>query len=68
MATYWTNFVKSGNPNGPGLPSWPTYAGDNRNVLYLDDLVTAGLVAHPARLTAITRAYSKLATDLPDSQ
>jgi para-nitrobenzyl esterase len=26
MSSYWTNFVKNGNPNGPGLPEWPAYS------------------------------------------
>jgi len=25
MSSYWTNFIKSGNPNANGLPDWPTY-------------------------------------------
>ncbi len=26
MSHYWANFIKTGHPDGPGLPAWPAYA------------------------------------------
>ncbi len=41
MMSYWTNFAKTSNPNGPGLPLWPSYDGDN-TLIHLDKSITSG--------------------------
>ena len=35
MVSYWANFVKSGNPNGEGLPTWEKMSAHNSPLLEL---------------------------------
>jgi para-nitrobenzyl esterase len=37
MQAYFANFIKTGNPNGVGLPEWPTYnSGDHYQIMRID--------------------------------
>lgn len=48
MMSYWTNFARSGDPNGAGLHEWPRYgAGDE--LIHLDKNITSGIDANKAR-------------------
>ncbi len=50
MSTYWTNFAKGGNPNGPDLVKWPVYdKKDDWEVMYLSTDPHAAPAAHRAR-------------------
>jgi para-nitrobenzyl esterase len=42
MMTYWSNFAKTGDPNGSGLPAWPKYNGDSYPLIHLNVEITSG--------------------------
>jgi len=37
ISSYWVNFVKSGDPNGPGLPRWEPYTAGKHEVMELGE-------------------------------
>jgi para-nitrobenzyl esterase len=37
MSDYWVNFVKTGDPNGAGLPQWDVYDTQNKMIMVLGE-------------------------------
>jgi len=36
IMSYWINFAKNGDPNGPGLPNWPAFDTQSNKAMILD--------------------------------
>lgn len=58
MNIYWTNFAKTGNPNGEGLPNWSLYNNKNQDMLdiELDGKIVNKPDPRKARLDVIEKA------------
>jgi para-nitrobenzyl esterase len=39
VSAYWINFIKTGNPNGVGLPQWQSYDARNAAIMDLSEVV-----------------------------
>jgi len=60
MSSYWVNFVRTGDPNGAGLPAWPRFAGDDGPVLVLGSPIAAASLPDKTKLEAFDRVYGAL--------
>jgi len=58
MSSYWVNFARSGDPNGPGLPSWAAFTSTESKVQYLASPITVGGVANIQGLSIFDAVYT----------
>ncbi len=59
MMSYWVNFAKTGDPNGPGLPVWPVFDEKAPNpFLYVGTQIQPGPVPNKAGLDFYEAFYN----------
>ena len=58
MVTYWTNFAKFGDPNGPGVPKWPAFSDANPLVMYFSGTPHTGPVPSADSLKVLDQYFA----------
>ncbi len=60
MQAYFANFIKTGSPNGPGLPEWHAYSsGTHYQIMRLDVVSHSEPEPHLERYLALDAVYDK---------
>lgn len=57
MIAYWTNFAKTGNPNGPDLPEWPAFEPRTQQTMQLGERITQTAFGDTTALQRLDRIY-----------
>jgi para-nitrobenzyl esterase len=60
LSSYWANFMKTGDPNGPGLPHWPAVTSDAGKTMEIGDRnEPVPVAANAARLAFFEKYFAR---------
>ncbi len=59
VARYWVDFVKTGNPNGPGLPAWPSLRRHRGEIMELGARMRPRRILPPRTLRVMREFISR---------
>jgi len=54
---YWVNFAKTGNPNGKGLPYWPSFDKDKATTMQFSNGASLIMVPNREQIDFVDRYY-----------
>jgi para-nitrobenzyl esterase len=57
IPAYWTDFARTGNPNGADLPTWPSFGRGQRQLMRLGTHIRAAPLGNLTPLRRISRVY-----------
>jgi para-nitrobenzyl esterase len=58
VSSYWVNFAKKGDPNGPGLPVWPVFDRKEYATMVFDETPSAREYPHLDKMKVFESYYS----------
>lgn len=58
MSSYWVNFARSGDPNGPGLPAWPAFDEKEMQTMVFDQASSVRPLPNQEKLKAFDSYYT----------
>jgi para-nitrobenzyl esterase len=62
ISTYWVNFAKTGDPNGPGLPVWPAFDEKSNATMIFDTVIEAKAFPNLATIRTLDAYFAWLRT------